>query len=266
MRRRVALIAVGLALWLAGLSVAAQAVMLRYTPKVGAKVSYDETQTSTTDATMAGKPVHSQTTMHMTVTYTVKAKAPKGVRAEMAMRNASMSMTMPGAKQPMTQKMPDTTTAMVIDERGHIEREKTGGKGPQAMGAGDDPLTAVIGFSLLPNKEVKPGETWTDTLESKSAGMAPGMKVTFTSRLVELTTYQGRRCAKLNTTLKGTISGGMGPGTIQGQGTEYYDYENSVWMGGEAKMTMTMKFSAPQGKGPGGSMVTKITGTMKLRK
>jgi len=263
--RRVAL---GLTVvWLAVLCASARAVMLRYTPKVGGKASYQYAVTSTIDATMAGERMHSQSFMQMTATHTVLAKTSRGMRVEVAMRNRSMAMTMPGSKGPTNQKMPDSTATVVIDQRGHTERVKAAGQDRAAMS--HDPLSDIVDSIMLPGKDVKPGDTWFDTLDTKGGGAAPAANITFTSRLVELTTRRRRRCAKITTTFMGTMGGAGAPGSgnVQGTAVQYYDYENSLWVEAEAKLTITRKIPAAKGaKAPGGSTLTRITTTMKLKK
>jgi len=269
MRRRLVLIAVGFtAAWLAVLCAAAQAVMLRYAPKVGTKVSYDHAVTSTSDATVAGQTMHVDSTMHMTATYTAKAQTPKGTRVEVAMRDGSMTLTMPGAETPRTQKIPDMTTTMLIDDRGQMQQAKTSGEDQQASAMSDDLLSNLSGFSMFPKTEVKPGDTWSDTLETKAMGKAgAAVKVAFTCTLLELSTYQGRQCAKIRTTFKGTTTatGMPGTGNLQGSALQYYDYENSLWVDGEVKMTMNMKLPG-QGDSEGGSMLMHMAMTMKMKK
>jgi len=270
MRRRVAPIAFGLtAAWLAALCASAQAITLRYTPKVGTKVAYDYTVSSTGETALGGtNGVPMQSTTHMTTTLTVLAKTPQGVRVEMARRNGSLSTSAPGWKSPMTRKLPDRAGTLVLDERGQTQQA---GQDPKAAAMSDD-LLKMTGFSVLPRKDVKPGDTWSDTLETTGRGAAPAMKMAFTSRLVGLTTRQGRRCAKISTTFKGTMTGAEGPGTgnVQGSAVQYYDYEKSLWVEAEAKMTETITVPPRQtkdgGKTRGSSFVMKSTATTKLKK
>jgi hypothetical protein len=101
----------------------------------------------------------------------------------------------------------------------------------------------------------------------------PEMELAFNSRLLKLTTFQDRKCAKIRTTFSGPMhldmsSMGMPAGedaemeaTLQGDMLWYYDYESSVYVYGEGTVGIDMSFSMPEEMG--GAVTVKMVLNIK---
>ncbi len=246
-------VAVVVVLWLVALGLPAHALRLRYTPKVEASHRYTTAMAGHVKMPVAGLTMEMDMSVRSTVDEKVLEKAAKGYKVETSSHDAVMTMTLPGQEEAKSQEVPDSLITAVIDERGAIREVVSSGESQTANPFGVDFLSSFQGISTFPNKEVKPGDTWSGKAKTEATDTVPGTDLTFRSRLVELTTHRGRPCAKIRTavsgTVKGTILGKMSVNmSLKGTLTDYYDYENSVWVDQEGKLTadMTMEMQGEQ--------------------
>jgi hypothetical protein len=131
-----------------------------------------------------------------------------------------------------TQSYPRTATRSVVKmtERGRfISRKSLSGEGADSGAPGMQAVDAIYGLNF-PDRDLKPGDTWEDTVtigEKESA-----QKVHVTSRFAGREVFRGRECAKFSTLLSMPMaaeSGAPASGDAPGQGkatgnlTTYFD-------------------------------------------
>jgi hypothetical protein len=267
----------------------AHAVVLRYAPKVGDTVKHKVSVAGRTSSVVESMDDPMADALRMEISgaiqYTEKAlsETPDSVRVET--RVAGGKFTMSAAGQVQEQPVPKGTVVADMDRRGRlvkvIETDLGGKSGVQDFmmggmgGAGD--LPNFSGFGVFPEGDVRPGATWTDGIQIPAKQGGPGMNLSLSSRLLDLATFQDRKCAKIRTTFSGPLTFGSAHGvgaagemeaTMQGDLIWYYDYENSVYVSGEGQvgMNMSMNVSAPEMPGMPVSIKMLINVKLSLMK
>ena len=266
---------------LAVMALPAQAVLLRYNPKVGVATKHKFTMAGRTEVTAPGMPEAMQMEMEAVMHSVQKALSETAdtVRVETRLLDSNVKMTMGG--QTHAQPVPEIKIVAKIDRRGRTVKVEEADMGdsavsPQMMAGGPETWGNWSSFSAFPEKDVKAGAKWSDELSMGSVPGMEGMTIKSTSEVLALTTFQGRKCAKMRTVFEapldfdlsemaGTEAAGM-EGSMEGlmNGTMlwYYDYENSVYAYAEGTIGMSM--SMDMGEAMGGSSSTKMVMNMKM--
>ena len=285
--RSTRLVGLVMGLWLASLCLPAQAVVLRFKPKVNSIVKHKVTMSGRTEMTneMLPEPMRMTMTMVMTSRQKILGQTKEGLKVQTTSSDGKMTMNMEemagmegmgGGKQ--TMKVPDSKMVTIMDDRGRVQRlvsSDVPGAGGQ-MPFSNETLASLGGMTGLPEGDVKVNDTWSDQLNIPGSGQTPEINLSVNSRLLELLTYKGRQCAKIRTSFKGPMTmdlSQMGEGasgsmeaTMQGTFTQYYDYASSVWVGGDGQLTMNMTMAMPSAEGmDAGPMTMKMVMNLKLQ-
>jgi uncharacterized protein YhdP len=270
-------------------------MVLRYAPKVGMVTRYQATMSSTTAAPSPGMqgqaPPFTMNGSYQLVEKVLSEK-PGSVRVERQMKGWKMSMpgAGPGAGAPT---IPDIRVVLETDRRGRGIRVVSSNLGQmpgaaRAAGQGMESWADLGLFpSVFPEGEVKPGDKWAgETALPLGAGMG-SIVIKSTSKLLGEMTYEGRKCAKVEVTSKGSyavdlgqmakamgqqapqaqqVSGTMN-GSITGRSLYCYDPQDSIFVYREDTMNMTMDMkmrSAGANQGPT-SFASKMSMTQKTK-
>jgi carbon monoxide dehydrogenase subunit G len=252
--RKAHVIGLGVTLWAALAVLPAQAVVLRYTPEVGSTTTYKLTMKGDINMTMPGlqDAATGQVSSTMSMTQKALAKQDDGTKVEMAMTGGTITSDISGENT--SQQMPSSKAVVVIDDRGRMAQVVSADSGEQTGQAGLPGLQdwgALAGYGGFPEGDVKAGDTWTDQVKVPASAMMPEMNLQVRSRLVELTTFQGHKVAKISSVFNGPISGdlsqlsqgapqqvqGTMSGNLQGNFTCYYDYEKSIYVQTDGRFT-----------------------------
>ena len=266
---------------LAVLVLPAQAVLLRYHPKVGVATKHKFTMAGRTEVTAPGMPEPMRMEMETVMHSLTKAlsETPDTVKVETRVLESSVNLNVAGQTQ--TQPIPEMRLVSQMDRRGRTVKVEEADMGdlagaPQMMAGGPETWGNWASFSAFPEKDVKTGAKWLDELSLASIPGMQGMIVKSTSELLALTTFQGRKCAKIRTVFEAPLnldlSAMAGPGEEEVEGSTeglmngdllwYYDYENSVYAYAEGTMGLTMSMN--MGGPMGGSGTTKVVMNMKM--
>ncbi len=247
--RKAHVIGLGAALWAALAVLPAQAVVLRYTPEVGSTTTYNLTMKGDISMAMPGLGDAGggtgQVSSTMNMVQKALAKQDNGTKVEMGMTGGTITSDISG--ESTSQQVTPSKAVLILDERGRMVQvvsSDSGGQSGQAGLPGLQDWGSFAGYGGFPEGDVKVGDVWTDEVKVPASAMMPEMNLQVRSRLVELTTYQGHKVAKINSTFTGPISGdlsqlsqgqpqqvqGTMSGNLQGNFTCYYDYEKSVYV------------------------------------
>jgi hypothetical protein len=279
MRRRytVGLVA---ALWL-GLTLPAHAVVLRYDPEVGQVTKHKIEMAGRTEVTMPGMPDTVRMEMTSLMRYTQKALSKQGGVARLETKFTGGKVTVSAQGETQTMDMP-TTGRVVADVDGRrrvvkVIESDLGNMGvPGQMGAAPDAWSSWSSFGAFPERDLNPDDTWTDKLTIPVTPGSAEATITYTSKLLALTTFQDRKCAKIRTSFQGPLKfdpsafGIPASGsdesavtaTLQGDLVWYYDYEKSVDVYGEGTVGMNMSMTMDIHGGPQ-TMQTKMLLNLK---
>ncbi len=118
-----------------------------------------------------------------------------------------------------------------------------------------DEWLGLVDVLYLPEGDVKPGATWSHKDEPE--GEEPFPTVTIDHRLIELTSYGGRKCAKIAVSWRVPFSdipfplGGEGveasaSGILSGEYLVYYDYENCLEVYVEGSVGTSLSVPLPE--------------------
>jgi hypothetical protein len=198
------------------------------------------------------------------------------VRVETRITGGKFTMSLAGQVQ--EQPVPKGTVVADMDRRGRlvkvIETSFSGKSGVQDFmmgGAGDLPNFST--FGAFPEGDVKPGATWADEIKIPGKEGGPGVNLSLSSRLLDLTTLQDRKCVKIRTTFSGPLNFDSVPGaqaagdiqaTMQGDLIWYYDYEDSVYVSGEGQLGLNMNMNVSAPEMPGRPVSIKMLMNVKL--
>jgi hypothetical protein len=279
--RKAHVIGLAVTLWAALAAVPAQAVVLRYTPEVGSTTTYQLVMKGDFSMTMAGigEAASGQINSTMSMTQKALAKQDNGTKVEMRLTGGKITSDVAG--EDTSQQVPPSQAVVVLDDRGRmveVVSTDTGGQTGQAGLPGLDDWGALAGYGGFPEGDVKAGDQWTDEVKVPASAMMPEMNLQVRSRLVELTTYQGRKAAKISSAFNGPISGdlsqlsqgapqqvqGTMSGNLQGNFTCYYDYEKSVYLRTEGRFTTDIDTQMAGAGADVGSMHMKMRVTVEM--
>ena len=259
----------------------AQAVLLRYNPKVGVATKHKFTMAGRTDVTAPGmaEPMRMEMEAVMHSVQKALSETADAVKVETRLLDSNIKMTVAGQAQ--TQPIPEIKMVAQMDRRGRTVKVEEADMGDlagasQMMGGGPETWGNWASFSAFPEKDVKAGAKWSDELSLASVPGMQGMTIKSTSEVLALTTFQGRKCVKMRTVFEAPLdldlSEMAGPGTEGVEGSMeglmngtmlwYYDYENSVYAYAEGTIAMSM--SMDMGEAMGGSSTTKMAMNMKM--
>ena len=148
------------------------------------------------------------------------------------------------------------------------------GEAQSVVGTGAENWSTFSNFSAFPEGTVEVGDSWSDELEIPALPGGPEMSLKLTSHLLGLTTYEGRKCARIRTSFRGPMSFEEMAGaeaesasmeaTLEGTMEWHYDYENSVYVGGEGSVGIDMKMSIAAPEMPGTEVTTKMLANVKM--
>ena len=253
----------------------AHAIVLRYNPKKGLVAKHKTTITGSTSMTMPGMDMGTmKATMSGFVNTTEKVLATTADTAtvETTITGGKMTVNVAGQKQSID--MPQGRMVAEMDDRGRmvkmIESDIDFGEEGMMGGAPMDFNDFAEFSAAFPDGDLKLKDTWSGDMK---LSLAEGLDITLSanSRLLELTTFQGRKCAKIRSAFKGPLSLEMSEagtdmtttGSVTAQFITYYDYVNSVYVSSEGTvgMTMTMTMADPEE----GTMDMDMKMTMEIK-
>ena len=251
----------------------AHAVVLRYAPKVGVISKYQLTMTGQVDTSLQGLDQAMSLGITGAVQYceTALSESPDRVRVERRTTGGEITLRM--GEDAETRQVPGSRMVADMDRRGRLLKivEQDAGGRP----ALDDILgvrwTDLVNIGAFPESEVKVGDTWSDRLEIAGAEGSPAVTLRLTSKLLELATFQGRKCAKIRVTFDGPLTFGAAEdgrdsgsmkALLHGDGIWYYDYENGLYA--RAEGTVGLSMTASGSGSPGLPMTTKMAMALKL--
>ena len=146
-------------------------------------------------------------------------------------------------------KEPPTRSLVKLTDRGRfLSRQRLGGGGDLESGSPLEGADALYGLNF-PARDLKPGESWTDTIPIDS-GAVP-RKVNVTTKYVKKETIRGRKCAKFLSTVSMPLiaAGEASPlgeafaptGKMLGSVTTYFDPLQGVEVYASGWISMVMK-------------------------
>jgi len=277
----------------------AEAIRLRYRFRKGEVATYRTlvAAAAQSDTPFSAEPMRMQMRVDVLSRQRVLSVTPGGT-AQVESRNLSGSTRITAMGKTQTTKAEPEVTIFTLTDRGRVIRYRevpTGrargapppeapvdpvlGAAPVGEGTGfgdSDPLKALYGLNF-PERDLKPGDTWT---AQSPVEMAPGRKVVIriASRFVGMTRFRGRQCARIVTSFEMPTEpeGGDGApdaegfsfsqqGRVTGQLTSFFDVAEGreVYTDGTVVMIMRMKMGAPSD--PSGAMETaEMNSVMKM--
>ena len=262
--------------------VPAHAVVLRFRPKVGAVHRHKATMAGRMETTMEGMGQTMRAEMAIDMEYSEKAlsQTEDVTRLETELLGGKGEVTL--NQQTQTMDMPTAKMVADLDPQGRVVKlieadMPESAMSEQLMGKGAESFPNWSQFSAFPEGDVSEGDAWSDTISIPTTPGGPEMEMTFQSKLIALTTFQSRKCAKIRTSFSAPVdldlaelsageeeeAEGAMTATLQGDLLWYYDYENSVYVYGEGTIGMDMKMSMQIPNVPGGMMTTKMVMNLK---
>lgn len=261
----------------------AEAVVLRYRPKVDSVQRHKATMAGRMETTIEGMGQTMRAEVSMDMEYSEKAlsQTEKATRVETELLGGKILVTF--NQQTQTMDMPTAKMVADMDSQGRVielvESKVSDDQMSQQllMGSGAESFPNWSQFSAFPEGDVKEGDEWSDTISLPTTPGGPEMEMTFQSKLIALTTFQSRKCAKMRTSFSAPINldlaelsegededvGGAMTATLQGDLLWYYDYENSTYVYGEGTVGMDMKMAIDMPNAPGGTATTKMVMNLK---
>jgi hypothetical protein len=239
----------------------AQAIVLRYQPKVGETAKHKLSISGGMLTSIPGMGQGMQIEMTGTLDYTEAAlsETAETTRVETRLLGGPATTKMAGHSE--TGQMPTGRIVADIDRRGHPVRVVVKEIGGRTM-MPESAETWGKQFNF-PEGNVEVNDSWSDTVKIPSAPQGPEVTLTLKSQLLDLTTYQNRKCAKIRTSFEGPISvdlsalgvpsqeaKGSMEATLQGDVISYYDYENSIEVYSEGTIAVVMGFSVEGPEAP----------------
>jgi len=226
-----------------------------------------------------GQTMRGEITVDMDYSEKALSQDEKTTRVETELLGGKSEVSFAGQQQ--TTDMPTGRMVADLDARGRIvkliESDLPGADQQQLMAQGGESFPNWSQFSAFPEGDVKEGDSWSGTVEVPMGVDMPKIEMSFTSKLLALTTFQDRKCAKLQTTFSapvdldmsqlGVPGGDSGDGsvsaTLSGNILWYYDHESSVYVYGEGTVGMDMTMSMAMPNMPSGTMTMKMLMNMK---
>jgi hypothetical protein len=139
------------------------------------------------------------------------------VTLDVSEQPVSGSMTVDGRTERMPPEAATRYTVRMTQRGKFLSRtDGSGGAGSGLGGTGTplDTIDVLHGLNF-PNRDVKPGDTWSDTLTVGPPGEKQKVNVTWTFAGREK--LQGRDCAKITTALSASLTDEQGPGAALGE-------------------------------------------------
>ena len=266
---------------LAVLALPAQAILLRYSPKVGVATKHKFTTAGRTEiaAEAMTEPMRMEMEMVMHSLRKALSETSDTVKVETRSFDSSLKITMLGQTQ--TEALPETRCVTQMDRRARILKVEEAdarelGDVQQMIPGGPGTWGNWDSFPPFAEKDVKAGDKWSEELSLVSLTGMQGMTVKATSEMIALTTFQARKCAKIRTVFEVPLNpnllqmGGLGEeaaeglaeGMIKGMVLWYYDYENSVYAYAEG--TTETSTTMDMGEAMGGLSAIKVVINMKM--
>ena len=229
---------------LIGAPTAARAERFRYQYRPG--------QVIDVRANLAGASILGPTTgkmmkmqFRMSVKQTQRVRAVSGGVATLDVVETPISGKMMSGGKTEAMKKPPTRYQIRVTERGRfVSRKDLGPANDEEGGSGMDGADALFGLNF-PDRDLKPGDTWEDTLSVPSGGVP--QKVRGTWKYVGRELFQGRDCAKISTTLTIPTSGGSSGGELNESSkmsasmVTYFDPKEGVEVYSSGFLTLTNK-------------------------
>ncbi len=252
----------------------AQAVVLRYEPKVGSAYRYKQSLAGRMETSMAGvdQTMRMEFTGELNYSEKILSQTDQVSRVERELLGGQGEIKLDGDGE--TFDMPRGTVTAEVDRLGRIVRvqegEFEGDEGmPPIMGPSAESMANWSQFSAFPEGEIQSGDSWSGKLALPLTSEGPEIEVRYSSELLAVTTFQDRKCAKLRTSFTApfNVDAGelLGAGGEQGEGGVeadlkgdllwYYDYENSVYVYTEGTVGADMRMNVP---GMPGEAATKM--------
>ncbi len=275
--------AVGLAAWLVFAAVLpAHAIVLRYRPKVNEVAKHNISMAGGVRVSMEGmgQVMEMELTGSLDYTEKVLSETDETTRVETRLLGGAMAVKVSGESH--TQPVPTGRMVVDLDQRGRlvkiIEAEFESVATPKLMGPGAETWTSMPNqFGAFPEGDIEVNDSWSEQLKIPTALGGPEIGMTINSRLLALTTFQGRKCAKIRTSFEGPIKlnlselgtptegvEGTMEATLQGDMLWYYDYENSVHVYYEGAVGMEMNLAMSGPDVPAGAMTTQVLMDVKM--
>jgi hypothetical protein len=180
---------------LVGLSEPACAEQFRYRFQPGQVL---QSRVSMAGATMMGQsggsPFKAQFRAVSRHTQKVRSVADGVATIEVRETPVSGSIKAMGQSESLSQK--PTTSVLKLTERGRLVSRKSG-KGASTAGPGGFPGMDVLYGLNFPDRDLKPGDTWEDTINTGEGEDAQSVKIS--GRYVGRELFRGRPCAKFVT-------------------------------------------------------------------
>jgi hypothetical protein len=243
---------IGLSLLLLPAAAGAEQFKYRYRP--GQVIEY---RASMAGAAMMG-PTGAQmlkTQFRMTVKQSQRVRSVAGgvMTLEVTDTPVSGSMNVAGSSEAVP-KTP-TKTLVRMTERGRFLGKKTLTRDPEAGAASPLDGTDVLYGLNFPNRDIKPGDTWQDTINVGTAEKPQRVQVTW--RYVGKEAFRGRNCIKVSTTISmpmtpGAAAAGGAPdpaepnpfgaqGKLSGSVLTYFDPQAGVEVYSTGSITMVAR-------------------------
>ena len=201
MRRAIACVIMTGALVVAATS--AGAVILRYQGKPGDVRKYAYASTTRSQAESMGHEVRSETTLTALLLNKVQGVEGEVLSLENTWTKTKMMIKTEGDDEPRNLSRADRTLLVKMDKQGHIKEFKTGDESTATTQI--DAFGRVLGhMGLLPERDVKVGDSWSDDAELSGEKIGT-IKLRFTRKLTALEPHQNRDCAKIDTEFGGTV-------------------------------------------------------------
>ena len=260
----------------------AHAIVLRYRPKVDEVTKHKMTMSGRMEMSMEGMGQLMQMEISGSLDYAEKALSATEEATRVETRLTGGTMTAKAGGESQAQDMPTGRMVADIDPRGRVVKMVSSEfEGEDAMAQGMGPgadtwSTMPAQFGAFPEGDVTVNDTWSEELKIPTSPDGPEMTMKLESQLLALTTFQGRKCAKVRTSFEGPMNLDMGDfggaageveGTmdamLQGDMLWYYDYENSLYVYGEGAVGMDMNISVA-GADTAGGMTAQMLMNVKM--
>lgn len=241
----------------------AHAILLRYRPKINAltkhRIAADGTLTASSEET--GQITEMEVTAHVDCREKALSDTAETTRVETRWIRGVVTAKTNG--QVRTEQLATRRSVVEMDQRKRLleiveQDSQAGGEPGDPVGAALKAWAGLLGrLGALPEGDVAVGDFWSDELTFPAPApstddilpriphdfgvemLAPpggfGRVVSARSELLALTTFQGRKCAKIRTSFEGCSAPDLsepatptGDVTFQGHLLRYYDYENAV--------------------------------------
>ena len=202
-------------------------------------------------ANLAGASILGPTTgkmmkmqFRMSVKQTQRVRTVSGGVATLDVVETPLSGKMMSGGKTETMKKPPTRYQIRVTERGRfVSRKDLSPADDEEGGSGVDGADALFGLNF-PDRDLKPGDTWEDTLSVPSGGVP--QKVRGTWKYVGRELFQGRDCAKISTTLTIPTGGSSGSGLTESSKMSasmvtYFDPKEGVEVYSSGFLTLTNK-------------------------